>query len=241
MRLNTEFNRKIKNAEEIGVLLQFAFLQCWEFSCLHMLDGKFTAKEASVLDVNLQDQSFVVDSDALKVSSVDEEIVAFRAQSGGLSLVFKTSIKKQNSDPSACEYKYQFPDSLRFNQLRRAVRVNLMDHPRMQVSLFANGGERFDGRIIDLSASGVKIQMIGNICNKISSMEVIEDCRLVLPAEQLLTISSQVRGLFYDSESGTSFIRCQFLKTDEEDTAMLQKLINTSLFYRETGGIKVAI
>lgn len=240
MSISTEFDREISDSKEIGELLQMAFLHSWKFSCMQLVRNHLTSDEVIVLDVNVHDREFIVDSDVLVASSERTRVVAFRAQSGGLSLIFKATLEGTSKDPSACECKFRFPQFLRFSQLRKAVRINMLDQPAIPVTLYAERGQQFQGRVIDLSATGAKIQLLGDVSSKLEPMQLIEDCQLILPNNRTVDLKAQVRGNFFDTSSGVSYLRCEFVEMGETDESELQKLISAALIHTSAPDISLA-
>ncbi|MDA0687753.1 MAG: PilZ domain-containing protein [Proteobacteria bacterium] len=240
MSFSTEFDREISDSKEIGELLQMAFLHGWKFSCMQLVRNHLTSDDVTVLDVNVHDREFIVDSDVLVASSERTRVVAFRAQSGGLSLIFKATLEGTSKDPSACECKFRFPQFLRFSQLRKAVRINMLDQPAIPVTLYADRGEQFQGRVIDLSATGAKIQILGDVSSKLEPMQLIEDCQLILPNNRTVDLKAQVRGNFFDTSSGVSYLRCEFVEMGETDESELQKLISAALMHGGATDISMA-
>jgi len=237
MSISTEFDREISDSKEIGELLQMAFLHGWNFSCMQLVRNHLTSDDVTVLDVNVFDRELIVDSDVLVASSEKTRVVAFRAQSGGLSLIFKATLEGTSKDPSACECTFRFPQFLRFSQLRKAVRINMLDQSAIPVTLYADRGEQFQGRVIDLSATGAKIQLLGDVSSKLEPMQVIEDCQLIPPNSRTVDLKAQVRGNFFDTSCGVSFIRCEFVEMGETDESELQKLISAALRQNRAEGI----
>lgn len=241
MSISTEFDREVSESKEIGELLQMAFLHGWKFNCMQLVRNHLTSDDITVLDVNVFDREFIVDSDVLVSSSQKNKVVAFRVQSGGLSLVFKATLQGQSADPTACECRFKFPDLMRFSQLRKAVRINMMDQPEIPVTLFADRGQRFQGRVIDLSASGAKIQVLGDLSNELEPMQLIEDCQLLMPNNRVIDLKAQIRGNVFDTSCGVSFIRCQFIEMGETDETELQKLISATIQQKGSENFKIAI
>lgn len=226
MKLDTEFSRESTDADEIGDFLQLAFLQKWQFSCMQMIRNHLSSEEVTVLDVNVFDHNFIVDSEVLTVATQEAHSVTFRAQSGGLTLLFNAAPKPSNLDPSVCECKFEFPRKLRFTQLRKAVRINFRNKPEVKVNLFAREGGRFDGQLMDLSTTGAKIQLLGDLRNQLEPAQPIDDCQLLLPDGELLDLRALIRGIAYDRERGVSVLRCEFEGLSGEDVIQLQSLIN---------------
>ncbi len=226
MKLDTEFSRESADADEIGEFLQLAFLQKWQFSCMQMIRNHLSSEQVTVLDVNVFDHNFILDSDALTLATQEAHAVSFRAQSGGLTLLFSASPMPTNLDPSVCECKFQFPEKLRFTQLRKAVRINFRNQPEVKVHLFANAGAPFAGQLMDLSTTGAKIQLLGDLTQKLEPAQAIDDCQLILPDGTLLDLRAQVRGMTYDHERNISMLRCEFVGLCGRDVIQLQGLLD---------------
>lgn len=226
MKLDTEFSRESIDANEIGEFLQLAFLQKWEFSCMQMIRNHLSSEAVAVLDVNVFDHNFIVDSEVLTIATQEARSVTFRAQSGGLTLLFNATPMPSNLDPSVCECKFEFPKKLRFTQLRKAVRINFRNKPEVKVHLFASEGARFDGQLMDLSTTGAKIQLLGDLTEQLEPSQPIEDCQLLLPDGDLMDLCARVRGMTYDQERGLSLLRCEFEGLSGEDVIRLQSLLD---------------
>ena len=241
MKLDTEFSRDIQDAREIGEFLQLAFLQKWQFSCLQMVRNHLCSEEVEVLDVNVFDDNFIVDSDVLTVATQEAKSVTFKAQSGGLSLIFKTHPMKTVLDPSVCECKFELPECLRFAQLRKAVRINFRNQPEVRANLFADNGIRFDGQLMDLSTAGAKIQMLGDLTQQIEGGQIIEDCQFLLPGGDHLDIRAQVRGIAYDADRGLSIVRCEFIELSREIIEELELLLSQGTFEPLQEELRIAV
>ena len=241
MKLENEFNKEIEDNREIGELLQMALLQKWQFSCLQMVRNHLSSEEVDILDVNVFDGNFIVDSEALTAATQEATNVTFRAHSGGLSLTFQASPMKPNLDPSVCECRFNFPTTLRFSQLRKAVRINFRNQPEVRVNLFAELGERFDGQLMDLSTAGAKIQLLGDITQQLEPSQIIEDCQLLMANGELMDLRAQVRGVTYDTERGLSLVRCEFLELQRSDVTQLQQLLNMATGKFNKVELKVAV
>ena len=241
MKLETEFSRESQDSGEIGEFLQMAFLQKWQFSCMQMIRNHLASEEVPVLDVNVFDCNFIVDSEALTVATQEATSVTFRAQSGGLTLLFNATPMASNLDPSVCECKFEFPTKLRFTQLRKAVRINFRNKPEVKVHLFANEGVRFDGQLMDLSTTGAKIQLLGDLSTRLEPAQAIEDCQLLLPDGELLDLCARVRGMTYDRERGLSLLRCEFEGLCGDDVMQLQSLLDEATQLPQETALALAV
>lgn len=241
MKLDKEFSRDIHDAREISEFLQLAFLQNWQFSCMQMVRNHLCSEEVDVLDVNVFDGNFIVDSEVLTVATQEAKSVTFRAQSGGLSLIFKTRPMKSILDPSVCECKFELPECLRFAQLRKAVRINFRNQPEVRANLFADQGVKFDGQLMDLSTAGAKIQLLGDLTQQLEAGQIIEDCQFLLPDGAPLDLKAQIRGVAYDSERGLSIVRCEFIELTREIIEQIELLLGQASFESIEQEFRIAV
>ena len=240
MSINTEIDRELSCPVEISELMQLAFLHRWNFSCLQMVRNHVHSDTVQVLDVNINDRTFTVDSEVLAQSTKESSVVAFKAQSGGLSIVFKAPILRDQIDPSACECRFAFPDEIRQTQLRQAARINLMNQPEVSVTLFMETRMKFDGRVINISATGAKIQLLGDLSDKFQSSQIIEDCQILLPNGMTAAMTIQILGCVYDTKNGVSYVRCQYLDMDENSEAQIVKMVDAGIKHRTAVKLKKA-
>ena len=241
MKMDTEFSRDIQDSKEISEFLQLAFLQNWQFSCMQMVRNHLTSEEVTVLDVNVFDGNFIVDSEALTVATQEAKSVTFKAQSGGLSLIFKTRLIRSVLDPSVCECKFEFPEVLRFAQLRKAVRINFRNQPEVRANLFADSGIKFDGQLMDLSTAGAKIQLLGDLTQQLEAGQIIEDCQFLLPDGDLLDLRAQIRGVAYDTDRGLSVVRCEFVELTRETIGQIEMLLDQASFELIQEDFRIAV
>jgi len=232
MSMNTEIDRELDCPVEISELMQLAFLHRWQFSCLQMVRNHVTSDSVQVLDVNINDRSFTVDSEVLAKSTRESSVVAFKAQSGGLTLVFKAKVLRNQIDPSVCECSFAFPETIRQTQLRQAARINLTNQPEVSVTLFLETRMKFDGRVTNISATGAKIQLLGDLSDKFKSSQIIEDCQILLPNGMHAAMTIQIMGCVYDVKNGVSYLRCQYLDMDENSEAQIIKLVDAAIKHR---------
>ncbi len=240
MSINTGIDRELDSPVEISELMQLAFLHRWQFSCLQMVRNHVTSDSVQVLDVNINDRSFTVDCEVLATSTRESSVVAFKAQSGGLTLVFKAKVLRNQLDPSVCECSFAFPETIRQSQLRQAARINLTNQPEVSVTLFLETRMKFDGRVTNISATGAKIQLPGDLSDKFKSFQIIEDSQILLPNGMHAAMTIQILGCVYDIKNGVSYIRCQYLDMDENSEAQIIKMLDAGIKHRTAFKMKRA-
>ena len=232
MSINTEIDRELDSPVEISELMQLAILHRWQFSCLQMVRNHVTSDSVQVLDVNINDRSFTVDSKVLAASTFESSVVAFKAQSGGLTLIFKAKALRNQLDPSVYKCSFAFPEAIRQTQLRQATRINLTNQPEVSVTLFMETRMKFDGRVTNISATGAKIKLLGDLSDKFKSSQIIEDCQILLPNGMQAAMTIQILGCVYDIKNGVSYVRCQYLDMDENSEAQIIKMVDAGIKHR---------
>ncbi|HJN94692.1 MAG TPA: PilZ domain-containing protein [Gammaproteobacteria bacterium] len=234
MESSSDNSRKITVTEEICDILQAALTHGWNFSYLAMVNHHLSSHCSELVDVNPELVTLSVAGDALyEAATTATDGIVFRAQNGGILIVFTSTLlpleKNQvsNSDSRVC--LFEFPASLRFSQLRKAIRISYSKQQNIPVTFFASLGVRFQGSVVDISAIGAKIRFDGNISDLLESSEIIADCQIRLPDESLLEARARVLGHLYDSEQDISYLRCQYLDLNMNSELQLKNLIDDAL------------
>lgn len=126
------------------------------------------------------------------------------------------------------ECRIRFPETIRFTQLRKAIRVDCDDMDDINVTLFANA-TRLQGKVADLSTTGTKIRFAGNLTYQFKQSRMVTDCRMRLPDGSVLEARVKVLGFFYDRDQDISYLRCYFLEIREDKELLLADLIQAAL------------
>ena len=156
----------------------------------------------------------------------------FRAQSGGLSVVFKTQIPEPSANESTFKplssCQIQLPYKISCTQLRKTVRVNLEALPQIPAVLYMSDGRLIEGFLVDISASGAKIRVNQDLGSEVRNLQLIDACKINLTGALVLQTGIQLIGMTNDKESKTSFLRCQFARMKSSDEEMLESFIETN-------------
>ncbi len=152
-----------------------------------------------------------------------------RANSGGMSMVFKTGFISAATNFTHTECQLQTPRSLSFSQLRSAIRVNIKDVEDIPVVFHADSESIFTGKVSDLSECGAKIKFKGNHSSHLNHAHIVADCEMLLPDEAMVDSRVQVLGCMYDAEQDASFVRCQFLELHDNSKLQLHQLIYSAM------------
>lgn len=168
----------------------------------------------------------------MKYSGLEANVTTdFRSQSGGISLEFESQLLGGDDSLSSrlfSECRIRYPERMRFNQLRHAVRIDCNSIDDILVSLFTEQ-LKLQGKVQDISTTGVKIRFEGNLSYQFNDSRMVTDCRMRLPDGSLIGIRLKVLGFFYDPAEDISYIRCYFLEIREDKEMQLKELINSAL------------
>ena len=129
MEASSDNSREITVTQDICDILQTALTHSWNFSYLAMVKHHLSSHCSELVDVNPDLGTLSVAGDALyEAATTATDDMVFRAQNGGILIVFKSALlpleenQVSNSDTRVC--LFEFPASLRFSQLRKAIRIN---------------------------------------------------------------------------------------------------------------------
>ena len=87
----------------------------------------------------------------------------FRAQSGGVSIIFQSVLNlASQEDPlskTSSVHHFDLPHKIACTQLRKTVRVNLEAISEVPVVLYLVSGALIEGSVIDISTTGSKFKV----------------------------------------------------------------------------------
>lgn len=225
-------SRDIRDPAEIESILELAKSHRWNFSYMVSSERRQSSHTTELVNVNARAGSLTVGSE-VKYSGLEADVpVTFRAQSGGISVQFESAMigvrGNALSNRLFSECRILFPESMKFTQLRKAIRVEAKDLDDIQVTVFANG-LRLQGSVADLSTTGTKIRFEGNLTYQFQKSRIITDCRMSLPDGSAVEARVKVLGFVFDREKNVSYLRCYFLEIREEKELLLSELIENAL------------
>lgn len=227
--------KEISKVEEIEAILDLACSHRWNFSYMVASERRQASHTTELVSFNTGAGSITVGSEVKYSGLQPGTPVVFRAQSGGIGIQFETEMLGVGGNALSnrlfSECRIRFPDTVRFTQLRKAVRVDCDDMDDIRVTLFANA-TRLQGMVADLSTTGTKIRFAGNLTYQFKQSRMVTDCRMRLPDGSVLEARVKVLGFFFDKDQGISYLRCYFLEIREEKELVLADLIQAALIAR---------
>lgn len=232
MDSSNKHNREVRDQADIAEILRVALSHRWNFSYSVTTGRRLSSHTTELVKLNPGDGTITVSSEVKYSGLRPGQTVLFRAQSGGISLEFETRLKSGSGNELAdrlfSECLIEYPECVKFAQLRKAVRVDCNSMEDIQVTLFAHE-LRLQGKVADISATGTRIRFAGNLSYQFKQSRMVTDCRMKLPDQSILEARLKVLGFVYDRESDASHIRCYFLEILQNNELKLEELINSSL------------
>jgi len=223
----------ITHRKEVVQVLKMAISQKWTFSCVTTVKKRITTQTLELLAINANEGTFSVSYEPL-IAQLDSSVpLMFRAQSGGVSIIFQSLVNEMPShDPlakSSSLHHFGLPYKIACTQLRKTLRVNLEAVTEVPVVLYLVNGALLEGTVVDISTSGAKFKVNKNLGQELSDPEVLDACKISLSNEQALQTGAQLIGMTNDAESNISYLRCQFVHMRTQDEEKLDGYINDML------------
>ncbi len=234
----------ITHRKEIIQLFQMAIAKQWQASYLFVTKNHVTSHDLKLTSVDARDGTFYVDGEFDNLLKKRNESLMFRAQSGGLSVVFKSRLSKAANSETAIsghEHQVDLPYEVRCTQLRKSARVNLESlAEEVPVPLYLSMGGRNDGTVIDISTSGAKVRVNRDLSNEIKNLQVLDSCRISLPDDSVLQAGVQLMDMTLDDECDTTTLRCQFSDILSNNEEILEEFIANTQDQAETTELAIA-
>lgn len=234
MELGGSKSREITSREEIYEVLMTALMRQWSFSYLTMVRNHLSSHATRLFSINEESDTITVSGDVLDtLTRSNGNKLYFHARNGGQSVVFSSVLVPPNDDitligkPKVC--RFRFPESLRFSEKRKAIRIDLSESPEIRFTLFVNLGVRYQGRVEDISETGAKIQFEGNLAYQLSGAEIVTDCQMFFPDNSCIENRVRVRGVEYNSDTRLSTLRVEYVETNLNSEAQIKSLITNEL------------
>ncbi|MEQ8952721.1 MAG: hypothetical protein RL120_01210, partial [Gammaproteobacteria bacterium] len=173
LEYSTDTNRDITEQGEVVECLEIALKYHWRLTYLVMIDNHVESHEVELTAVNEVPGTFTVLGEFPITEFDQEKVLHFRAASGGMSFVFKSELQNCTAFFTRSECQFDLPESIRFTQLRSAIRINFSNIHDIPVSFHASPERVFSGKVMDLSETGAKIRFEGNVSDHLGRSEIV--------------------------------------------------------------------
>ncbi|GAB5499915.1 MAG: hypothetical protein PsegKO_22260 [Pseudohongiellaceae bacterium] len=222
---------KIIHRQQIVQLLQMAIEQHWQFSYVSLIRNHVESKPIGLVSVHPSDGTFAVDRNVERSDKNPDEAIMFRAQSGGISVAFKSRLASSASDNTGRAAAYiELPYEVRCTQLRKSIRISADSLAEdIPVQLYMAMGVKMDGLLADISVSGAQFRVKGDHAAKFRSLQTLEACKISLPEDFVLRCDAQLMGVDYVPQENITLLHCQFVNLPQTDDQRLDAMINATL------------
>ncbi len=223
----------ISHRKEIIQLLKMVISQKWAVSYVRTVGKKITSQPINLVGVKADEGALTIAYDSGIAEMKSSQPLMFRAQSGGVSIIFQSPLRESHDEDtvtkaSALHY-FELPYKVACTQLRKTVRVNLEAIAEVPVVLYLVNGALIEGTVIDISTAGAKFKVNQDLGKELRDPQVLDACKISLPNDAALQSGAQLIGMVNDADSGTSYLRCQFVHMRTQDEEMLDGFINDML------------
>ncbi len=117
---------------------------------------------SAILELDPDSGRLVIDE--LKPKSGHERLLqagrlVARARVRGVEIRFSAALEEAGNESGVAFYRLRWPDAIDYLQKRSSFRIKVSMTSPLTVLLEGDGGERFEGRAIDLSEQGIRVEM----------------------------------------------------------------------------------
>lgn len=219
--------------KEVIQLLKMAISQKWAFSYVRTQGKKVSSQALELVGVKGKEGVFTIGYESNIAQLEASDPLMFRAQSGGVSIIFQSLLNiSPDADPlskTSSLHHFDLPYKIACTQLRKTVRVNLEAITEVPVVLYLVSGALIEGTVIDVSTAGAKFKVNQDLGQELHDPQVLDACKISLPNGEVLQTGAHLIAMVNDADSGTSYLRCQFVHMRTQDEEMLDGFINDML------------
>lgn len=222
---------KIIHRQQIVQLLQMAIEQHWQFSYVSLIRNHVESKPIGLVSVHPTDGTFAVDRLVERNERNPDEAIMFRAQSGGISVAFKSRVAAEAAGGQGRAAAYvELPYEVRCTQLRKSIRISADSLAEdIAVQLYLAMGVKMDAMLADISVSGAQFRVKGDHVDKFRNLQTLEACRISLPDDFILRCDAQLMGVDYEPRENITLLHCQFINLPQAEDQRLDAMINDAL------------
>ncbi|PCI77344.1 MAG: hypothetical protein COB20_08315 [SAR86 cluster bacterium] len=223
----------ITHRKEVIQLLKMAISQKWAFSYVRTQGKKVNSQALELVGVKANEGVFTIGYEPSIAQMEISDPLMFRAQSGGVSIIFQSILNVSPDEDTLSKtsslHHFDLPYKIACTQLRKTVRVNLEAITEVPVVLYLVSGALIEAVVIDISTTGAKFKVNQDLGQELQDPEVLDACKISLPNGETLQTGAHLIGMVNDAESGTSYLRCQFVHMRTQDEEMLDVFISDML------------
>lgn len=222
---------KITHRQQIVQLLRMAIDQRWQFSYVAVERKKLKTRPVVMLSVNVAEGTFSVDRSIEVSEQARSKPIMFRAQSGGISVIFKALVSdEEKQSESGRVLQVDLPYEVRCTQLRKSTRIDVQALKlEIGATLYLSMGFELQADLVDISTTGAQFKLEGDETERFKNLQMLEACKIGFSDDYILRCSLQALGIRFDPVLEVSFLRCQLLDLSVEDESTLDQYIEATL------------
>lgn len=220
---------RITHRQQIVQLLRMAIDQRWRFSYVTVVRNHVETRPVVPVSVNQTEGTFSVDRAIERSDQDSKDPIMFRAQSGGISVIFKARVAEEGQSATNT-VQIELPYEVRCTQLRRSTRIDVKslagDVPAV---LYLAMGFELESQLMDISTTGAQFQVDGDETGRFKNLQMLEACKINLADDFILRTGLQLMAISFNQVEEATILRCQFVDMDAEDEERLDNYINKML------------
>lgn len=123
-------------------------------------------------------------------------------------------------------YTIELPALIELSQKRQAYRLAISRVQTTGVMLNTANREPLSGRILDISATGARVELQASVSPPFKSGDNIEKCTLTLPDKVRITCKAEIRHWETDRSRRSTIVGLKFLTISPNDQRMVTRFIH---------------
>lgn len=138
---------------------------------------------------------------------------------------FKGVLSPISGEQPPC-YIMDLPAVLEESQKRQAYRVSISRIQNTSVMLNTSNREPLSGRIIDISATGARVELLTVVSPTFKSGDAVEKCILTLPDKVRIACKAEIRHWEIDRSRRSTVVGLKFLTISANEQRMVTRFVN---------------
>ncbi|SES19242.1 flagellar brake protein [Halopseudomonas bauzanensis] len=204
--------REVTASIEIHILLKN--LQQFHIPLSITFDGRSQTFQSYIVDLDTQNGALLIDEMIPHIGdkwASQGESFRIDAWLDGVHMRWVGADAKRVMLEDAPAFSVPLPHSMIYHQRRGAFRATVQRSIDTRVELIhAKHQRRFEGELLDISATGCKARLLGNHVQGLQPGERYELSRLLLPDAAEFDINLEIRHREYHQDSGTTHVGLRF-------------------------------
>jgi c-di-GMP-binding flagellar brake protein YcgR len=144
----------------------------------------------------------------------------------GCNISFNVKVLTRKESGGAPLYFAKLPTKVKRVQQRNAFRVKISSVQQLVVQLMTNERPTLKGLMIDVSATGLRIEVQDSISPSLKSSEIIENLFIKFDDKSSVRCKGEIRHWLYDRNRKNTIIGVRFIDIDGGSQRLVNRFIN---------------